>query len=500
MRQMVQNKNIIIAVFLLALSLRLIHIFNTYWIFNGIVKFTLSSSARSVFDSSDVKTYEEIASGIARGTGLGVPFHPPAVPVLLAFLYKVFGYNPLYPKLLFALLSSLTSVLVVFLGEMFFNFTVGIFAGVISAVSFNTIILSGVNNTEALYSFFLVGFFYFLLKNEKKLNRVIAGFFATMALFTRSEFFLLLLFTMLWEVYIRTKTAGKLKNLLLPYILVLTCMVPWMVRNYVFMGNYNRETKNSSMTKFVPLTLNGPLNFYIGNNKGADGGFNVSFLKRSGSNAVSQLDLVNNGYRIGISFIVDNPLLALQICKRKIARYLGGLSGGYFLQNYPAGFPGTRKSTAEIYTSNNQVMIFIHMILLIGGIIISFKKFPLSKILLLPSAASLVTSVLFFGLARTAAPYLYFYSIFFAVLPAWGMERLVVKLANIFNSPLRVPYLSVEFFKGINLNFSEKSIKNILFACILSVSIIMALLEMTKKHVFYEQFSGFSSPIRVRKR
>ncbi len=475
-------------IFIFAFSLRLGYIFKTSWVLNVGPRLHVSSSNRSVFDSSDVNIYESLAHSLVTGSGIGVPFHPPLLVFFLAFFYKLFGYNPLLPKLFFAVLSSFASVFIFLLGRLLFGKFTALLAALLSAASFNLLILCGANNTEALYCFFLAGFFYFLIKNINKptlTGSVVLGFFAGFALLTRSEFALILVSTFLLEsLYYKSKTPHSLRLFLVPYCVSLILLVPLVVRNYFYMGEYNKSVVGDPLSRFVPLTLNGPINFYIGNNPTANGGFNVDFLKSSRNAALSfsdasSMDYVVHGYKKGFSFILENPSLALEIVKKKAIRFFDAFSGGYFLINYPGGFPGERASTADIYTSDNKIMIYLHILLLLPGMFISLRLFrPPERVLLVPIVVPFFLSIVFFGLARAVTPYLYFYFLFFAVSCTEFLDIVLGRMG---------------LYCG-----NRKKTEKLMITAVTAAFALLVCISIFGKNYRYTEFSGLPSmPIRV---
>jgi energy-converting hydrogenase Eha subunit A len=83
-------------------------------------------------------------------------FRTPVLPFVLYALWVTFGYSILLAKLLMALLSSFTCVLLAILANRLFDARVGWVVGVLAALCTTFIRWSGTLGAETLALFFLI--------------------------------------------------------------------------------------------------------------------------------------------------------------------------------------------------------------------------------------------------------------------------------------------------------------------------------------------------------
>lgn len=182
-------------------------------------------------------------------------FFEPLYPFFSAFVYKVFGDRFLYHRILLAVMSAFTCIIIFAIGRRLFSEGTGYIAALISAFYPYFIFYTVFLMSEIFIIFFLaLSVYYFVrLKDEPGWkNGLLFGIALGLAFLTRSivlgliPFFILLLI-----VY-------NPKKLLLPSALAVLFFAltisPWVIRNYALHG------------EFVLLSTRGGYNIWMRNN------------------------------------------------------------------------------------------------------------------------------------------------------------------------------------------------------------------------------------------
>ncbi len=162
------------------------------------------------------------------------------------------------------ILSSLVSVNIYKIGKENFNQQVGILAGYLSIISlpliFHSFTFSTTTLAALLLSFFVL-FFFRAVRFPSTKHLALSGFCLGVCALTRTEMLALFPFVLLWFLIARgsdKKNVWHAMRMLLIAFLIIFC---WSVRNYVV------------CKKFVLISTNGSVNFFIGNNPIQSGGY-----------------------------------------------------------------------------------------------------------------------------------------------------------------------------------------------------------------------------------
>jgi len=232
---------------------------------------------------------------------------------LFAGLINQFFLQPNYFLLRIAtiLLSALISINIYRIGKENFGHNVGIIAGYFSIVSLTFIFHSwtfyGTTLASCLFSFFILYFFRVLRFPEKK-SIILAGFFLGLSALTRAEMLVFFPMAFLWflvEKGIRGETVRNAFKLLLFSLLVVFC---WTVRNYLICD------------KFVLVSSNGPINFFIGNNPIQKG----SYFPPIASKRERENYLLS-----GMIYNLEHPGWFVQFFKEKFKLYWSSKTGDH---------------------------------------------------------------------------------------------------------------------------------------------------------------------------
>jgi len=176
------------------------------------------------WEDSDGAVYEKLGYAMATSGNSRINDHPivaqlhPLYPYFLASIYKLFGHHYFLIRVIQALISSFTVVLIFFIAKKTFNRNVGYVSSIFGALSPMSIYACSRFMAETLFSFLLCFFIYFLLRMEKGKaigEALAAGIFISLSLFTNSMIFGFIPFIVIWFV-----TICKEKNILLRNIII----------------------------------------------------------------------------------------------------------------------------------------------------------------------------------------------------------------------------------------------------------------------------------------
>ena len=235
-------------VFALALSLRLAHAFQ------------MSASPLFSMPAVDAAIYSEQAASLAAGNwlgrGQGPYWQPPLYPYFLGVIKLVSPESFYYvSRFAQALIGSLLCVLLYPVGQRLFGSGVGFIGGLIAAVYGPLIYFDARLLPAGLATFFtLVGLLLLMRAVERptRFTFMAAGFAMGLASLTAAILASLIPGVAIWLFYWLRKKAA-------PFLLgAVLAIAPVTLRNYTIGGD------------IVPISYNGGVNFYLGNNANAE--------------------------------------------------------------------------------------------------------------------------------------------------------------------------------------------------------------------------------------
>ncbi|NIN01640.1 MAG: tetratricopeptide repeat protein [candidate division Zixibacteria bacterium] len=421
----------ILAIFLLALALRIIYLLQ------------IKHNPHFFSPTMDPLYHDVWAQNIAGGNWIGgkVFFRAPFYAYFLALVYKIFGHSYIIPRVIQHLVGSFCCVLVYFLAKRLFSRTVAIVSGFMAATYGMLLYFEGELLLDSFLVFFDLLLILFLLKardNPKFSTWFVCGIILGFSAITRPNILVFIPFVWLW-IYLIFRKKESLRavgtyaaSFLLGSILVIS---PVTLRNLIAAGD------------LVLISSQGGINFYIGNNKNADGvsaifykedwqyrDFQLMAEKETGR-TLKASKISNFYYRKGIDFYLTNPGRGLKLLVKKFYLFwnrfeLSNNQDIYFFRRYsslmrilplgfwligPLGLVGMILSAAS------------------GG---SAKKFDSEGIadqkrrLLLPILfvfSYMLTVVMFFVPARFRLPIIPFLIIFSGFSIVWLARKILKK-------------------------------------------------------------------------
>jgi tetratricopeptide (TPR) repeat protein len=214
----------------------------------------------------DARSYDSWAQEIAKGNWLGhqVFYQAPLYPYFLGLLYTILGHNLFLVRVVQVILGATSCLFIALAGRFFFSRSIGILAGLLLAVYPSAIYFDCLIQKSAL-DLFLLSLLLFTLGIVSAEPRagwwIISGVILGCLTLSRENALVLVFVIALW-LFIRFRRetlASRMKwacSLVLGLVVIL---FPVALRNQVVGGEFHLTT-----SQFGP-------NFYIGNNKGADG-------------------------------------------------------------------------------------------------------------------------------------------------------------------------------------------------------------------------------------
>ncbi|MCM8770010.1 MAG: glycosyltransferase family 39 protein [Candidatus Omnitrophica bacterium] len=227
--------------------------------------FVLTLPASLRFD--DEFEYWRMVQNFLSGQGLMVSqhwkaFRPPLYPFFLS-IFVFLQANFLAIRIVQAIISAATVVLIFFLGEKLFSKKVGWLAGILSAVYPFFIFYSGFLLTETLFIFLTVWTILELITMHNKptyMAAVRAGFSLGLSSLCRPTMLVFAPFGLLLNFMNAADKRLRAKEIFVSLVVLLVTISPWVTRNYVL------------LKKFVPGTTMGGWVFWEGNNPHSEGG------------------------------------------------------------------------------------------------------------------------------------------------------------------------------------------------------------------------------------
>ena len=281
-------------------------------------------------------------------------FIPPLSPGLIAFMMVLFGPSALPAlRILQALISTAGVVLIFPLGQILFKDRRVSYLAMFGAAIFPPLIAGVVEiNPSALEIFFLeltVLLALYITHRRTRLGWLFVGLILGMGSLHRPTILtitpFLVLYALISDQTKRLKTVLQTTTLILLGAMII--IGPWTLRNYLELG------------EFIPISSNGGINFWIGNNPQATGEFiHPNNLNRE---LIDSTQNFGEGardsffYREGLLFIRNNPL--------EFFRLLGTKTFFFFW---------SRPNIGQTYSSQDAIGLGRTLFLVANGLLFPF--------------------------------------------------------------------------------------------------------------------------------
>lgn len=277
----------------------------------------------------DAYDYDQMAMNLVKGAGYRdgygnlTAYRLPGYSLFIAAIYRVAGHDYQAARMVQAILSVLTALMIALWAHVLFGGTAACWAAFLAAVyppfyayyfSCNALV------AETLYVFLLTAslftfFSYFSYPSRKM--ALASGIFWGLAVLTRGVPLFLVAVLPIVMLALRYPLDRIVRYHLMVWLAVGCLLVPWTVRNYKVFGT------------FVPLGTNLGENFYLSNHAGSDGMvwkfFREGLMAEEDQMRISGMSEPERSkilFARGMDFIRSKPKEAFFLFWRKVYIYL----------------------------------------------------------------------------------------------------------------------------------------------------------------------------------
>jgi 4-amino-4-deoxy-L-arabinose transferase-like glycosyltransferase len=265
--------------------------------------------------ASDAATYDLVAQRLVAGEGYVLrgqlsAYWPVGYPAFLAAIYRLAGHDLLVVKLLQAVLSVCTIVVVYKIGALVFNDIVARLATLMLSFSPNQIAYVSVLMSEVLFTFLLAVALYlwalFRSRASAPLTYGWVGIVLALACYVRPIPLLLPGLLFAYDLCAGSHRLKRVKE----YFFLLVCMglaiAPWTLRNWKVLGHP------------IVLSTNGGINFLMGNNPNATGKYQEIENEKVKSVWNNEVQRERVAYAEGIRFVQSHPGAFVRLALKKM--------------------------------------------------------------------------------------------------------------------------------------------------------------------------------------
>jgi 4-amino-4-deoxy-L-arabinose transferase-like glycosyltransferase len=413
----------------------------------------------TIFYEGDSETFFDYARALVNGKlyDNGIPFHPPGFAWVLAAVHMLVGAGAgtarvpyVAVKILIALIGSLPVGLLYILVRPYLGRAVALVASLLCAWSFGLLVIGVAPVTEGTYlAVLIIALLLWSRRFEHPLaapDAVPGGWKSALALGLILGFLALIRAegVLIAILLVGTGLLGALRDRsrhrLLPWALVtagwILAVAPWTARNAAVLSAMNEGLAGQlaePLPTFVPLTIYGPVNLALANNPQADGTFSRAFLASQAQSGVldvtnpQHLDFILHGDRIARRWIFEHSGDFARLVLRKWEIFFSAWKLGWTQWDWPGGLKGLRRPV-DVFTPDSGAGWGLGLPLALLGVVCGLatpggpRRWTL--VVLLLTAAGLVTTGLFFGYVRQGLLALPFGLTLTAAALVWIGERL----------------------------------------------------------------------------
>ncbi|MGB5108084.1 MAG: glycosyltransferase family 39 protein [Candidatus Zixiibacteriota bacterium] len=310
--------------------------------------------------------YLSIAESVFKGAGFSegnlLAYRPPLYPLYITAIFAIFGEHITVVQIIQALMAAVSCVFVYWFSKRLFGFTAGFLAALFCALYPQFIHYSVGIWSEQLFTFLMLLSLFLLvegLAKDSKLPLIGAGLAIGLAILTRDSAVFILFGYLIWILRVSESRRVAIVRFAAVAVCAVLVVMPWTIRNYKVFG------------KLVPVSTNGGINFYMGNNPDATGGFNWKLPAGAiwnvpSENGQNEINASNLGYQQGIQFIRDNPGRFVELIGARL----------YYLFRPPTWTILSKDSLHEVVTKIVWVVMYLALfvVTLILGLPCAWKQ------------------------------------------------------------------------------------------------------------------------------
>jgi 4-amino-4-deoxy-L-arabinose transferase-like glycosyltransferase len=428
-----------------ALSTRIrANIVYSSWIMPAIVVLTLLLHLGWVFYYptelyADSKWYFEKASNISRGEGYiydTISRKPTAVwpvgyPAFLALIFRITGPDEMVAKFANVALAVCIVCLTYLIALRLFDHTIGVFSAFFIAIlpgfiSYNSLVCSDVLFMALVMSVLLLTLDQnYIVPSSARMSWLLAlvtGMVSGFMSITRSTGLMLL---PLW-IIIRWLSGRHSPISLWRWVLAMgigtaIVVLPWTARNYVYFH------------RLIPVSTNGGMNFWMGNNPLAYGGYvfprddvNNPFLRLIGD----EIAIDQTGYDLGFKFVREHPFQVLKLLPAKIFYLYNANDAGLEWNIRSSVLPRQSGTGTWAYTLANLIYIVLALFAILGVLILFLRERGAQSLVWIGAIFTIYWTIIhlpFFGSDRFSLPLLPFLTMYAASgIRAASQSRIII--------------------------------------------------------------------------
>jgi hypothetical protein len=256
---------------------------------------------------SDQLWYQRAGLQLAAGMGYlneaGLPtaYYPIGFPLYLSLLYRAFGDNLWIIKASNVILNVATIGMLYALTKRLMGERVARIAAILNTLCLSQIAFSDTMFSEVTFLFFFTATLAIgvrLLEERERdvLPSIFFGIILGISCLIRPAAIVILLALFIMSVKSSVVPATLIRKFIIIGIFMAIVLTPNIMRNYGLFG------------KFIPVSTNGGVDFWIGNNPRSSG----HYMAATALDSAGAEDAISSaGYKAGASWIVSHPLEAL---------------------------------------------------------------------------------------------------------------------------------------------------------------------------------------------
>ncbi|MDI6766969.1 MAG: hypothetical protein QME52_09125 [Bacteroidota bacterium] len=207
----------------------------------------------------------------------------------------------------------------------------------------------------------------------------------------------------IWMILNKTALKEIISTISIVSIVTALTISPWLIRNI-------------SVFNEPKLSSNGGINFWIGNNADATGGFRFQSANNPIDSISNEMDRDRIGYQLGVKFIKEQPIKAITLLPKKLA-YLFSSDSPYIISLINREPHSPSKIYATLYRETPillHVLINIHYLFFMIMGIIGFHFLPKDKkrrfqLILIIIGYWIIVHLIYFGSHRFHYPLMPFF-------------------------------------------------------------------------------------------
>ncbi len=355
--------------------------------------------------ASDAADYVQIAYNIMQGKGFSLDGHltsyrPPAYPFFLAGILSIF------PTLQAAIIAqavfeTITAVSLFFIGKNIFSVRTGFLAMLFWTFFPASFLQVPFLFSEPMFTAIIMGSFALLLRQQNyKLSLfLVIGILWGIAVLIKPQSIVIPVLYFGWLTVRKEPRLPLLKKSAATLAGIILLLSPWIVRN---MEEFNQPI----------IVSNGGVNFWIGNNEHATGGYYFPAENNPLANVRSEIERSDLGYALGIQFIMHHPLRAVYLSGMKLA-YLFSLesplaislttNGNLYKKSFSAKY---RETPLPLLAGINMPYMIFLLVGIYGFVRMPMHRSTMHLFLLAFVIGWAMVHIPFFGISRYHYPLL----------------------------------------------------------------------------------------------